>query len=47
MSDTKKLAAGSGGSVVVDACQVCQSKDLEAVFFAGYLPPVNGMPTIG
>jgi hypothetical protein len=47
MSETKKLAAGSGGSVVVEACQVCQSKDLEPVFFAGYLPPVNGMPTIG
>jgi hypothetical protein len=44
---TNKLAAGSGGSVVVDACQVCQSTDLEPVFFAGYLPPVNGMPTIG
>lgn len=47
MSETKRLAAGSGGSVVVDACQVCQSKDLQPVFFAGYLPPVNGMPTIG
>ncbi len=47
MSETKKLAAGSGGSVVVDTCQVCQSKELEPVFFAGYLPPVNGMPTIG
>jgi len=47
MSEKTKLAAGSGGSVVVDTCQVCQSKDLEPVFFAGYLPPVNGMPTIG
>ncbi len=47
MSATIKLAAGSGGSVVVEACQVCQSPDLEPVFFAGYLPPVNGMPTIG
>jgi len=46
MSETK-LAAGSGGSVVVEACQVCQSVDLDAVFFAGYLPPVNGMPAIG
>jgi len=47
MSERKKLAAGSGGSVVVDTCQVCQSKNLQPVFFAGYLPPVNGMPTIG
>jgi hypothetical protein len=47
MNETKKLAAGSGGSVVVEACQVCQSTDLDPVFFAGYLPPVNGMPTIG
>jgi hypothetical protein len=41
------LAAGSGGSVVVDRCQVCNSTELDPVFFAGYLPPVNGMPTIG
>jgi hypothetical protein len=44
---TKKLAAGSGGSVVVDECQVCGSTELDPVFFAGYLPPVNGMPNIG
>jgi len=42
-----KLAAGSGGSVVVERCQVCESTELDPVFFAGYLPPVNGMPTIG
>jgi C-methyltransferase C-terminal domain/Methyltransferase domain/Putative zinc binding domain len=46
MSETK-LAAGTGGSVVVDRCQVCNSADLESVFFVGYLPPVNGMPTVG
>ena len=46
MNETK-LAAGSGGSVVVEVCQVCQSRELDAVFFAGYLPPVNGMPVIG
>ena len=44
---TKKLAAGSGGSVVVDECQVCGATELDQVFFAGYLPPVNGMPNIG
>jgi len=47
MNGTQKLAAGSGGSVVVETCQVCQSRELDPVFFAGYLPPVNGMPTIG
>jgi hypothetical protein len=46
MSD-KKLAAGTGGSVVVDRCQVCNSAELDSVFFVGYLPPVNGMPAVG
>ena len=40
-------AAGTGGSVVVDRCQVCDSTDLESVLFLGYLPPVNQMRTIG
>jgi hypothetical protein len=43
----KKLAAGTGGCVVVDRCQVCDSPDLEPVMFVGYLPPVNTMPAIG
>ena len=42
-----KLAAGTNGSVVVDNCQSCGSKDLEDVIFIGYLPPVNTMPLIG
>jgi hypothetical protein len=42
-----KLAAGTGGSVVVDHCQVCNATELVPVFFAGYLPPVNEMPPIG
>src|SRR6266550_2433267 len=42
-----KLAAGTNGSVVVDNCQSCGSKDLEEVIFIGYLPPVNTMPLIG
>jgi hypothetical protein len=42
-----KLAAGTRGSVVVDRCQVCGGADLEPVLFLGYLPPVNGMPTVG
>ena len=40
-------AAGTGGSVVVDRCQVCDSTDLESVLFLGFLPPVNQMRTIG
>jgi hypothetical protein len=42
-----KLAAGTGSSVVVERCQVCDSHDLETVLFIGYLPPVNTMPFIG
>jgi hypothetical protein len=43
----KKLAAGSGRSIVVCRCQVCDSFELDPVIFAGYLPPVNTMPRIG
>lgn len=42
-----KLAFGTGGSVVVTACQACARTDLEPVLFVGYLPPVNTMPPIG
>lgn len=41
------LAFGTGGSVVVTACQACGSTKLEPVLFVGYLPPVNTMPPIG
>jgi len=47
MQEPRKLAAGTGGSVVVDRCQVCESTDLAPVIFIGYLPPVNAMPLIG
>jgi SAM-dependent methyltransferase len=47
MSQDLKLAAGTKGSVVVDLCQLCGSRDLDPVFFVGYLPPVNTMPLIG
>src|SRR5256885_2754888 len=47
MKTPKKLAAGSGGSIVVDRCQVCDSPNLESILFLGYLPPVNTMPLIG
>ena len=42
-----KRAAGSGGSVVVDRCQVCDSPELEPVIFVGFLPPVNTFVPIG
>lgn len=42
-----KLAAGTGGSITIDRCQVCDSGDLQNLLFVGYLPPVNGMPAIG
>src|SRR5438270_4139494 len=42
-----RRAAGTGGSIVVEQCQVCESTDLVPIFFAGYLPPVNGMPAVG
>ena len=42
-----RLAAGTGGSITIDRCQVCDSADLQDLLFVGYLPPVNGMPEIG
>ena len=42
-----KRAAGTGSSVVIDHCQVCDSPDLEQVLFLGYMPPVNQMRPIG
>lgn len=47
MKSQKKLAAGTGGSIVVDRCQVCDSPELDPILFLGYLPPVNTMPLIG
>ncbi len=42
-----KLAAGTGSSVTVHRCQVCDHQPLDSVLFLGYLPPVNQMRTIG
>ena len=42
-----KSAAGTGHSVVVERCQICDAPDLEPVLFLGYLPPVNTTPVIG
>jgi C-methyltransferase C-terminal domain/Methyltransferase domain/Putative zinc binding domain len=47
MSQELPRAAGTGGSVVVDRCQVCGATDLASVLFLGYLPPVNQMRTVG
>lgn len=41
------LTAGTGGSRVVERCQVCASDALLPILFVGYLPPVNTMPPIG
>ena len=41
------LAAGSGGSVLVERCQISGSSDLRSVLFIGFLPPVNTMAPIG
>lgn len=43
----RTTAAGTGASVVVDRCQVCDSPHLRSVLFIGYLPPVNQMRPIG
>ena len=40
-------AVGTGSSVVVERCQVCNHPDLDSILFLGYLPPVNRMSMIG
>jgi hypothetical protein len=45
--NTNAVAAGSGGSVLVERCQVSGSPDLRSVLFVGFLPPVNTMASIG
>jgi hypothetical protein len=47
MKTKEALAQGTGSSVVVNSCQVCDSDKLESALFLGYLPPVNTMPEIG
>jgi hypothetical protein len=42
-----KTASGSGGSVLVERCQVSGSPDLRSILFLGFLPPVNTMSPIG
>jgi hypothetical protein len=45
----KKIAraAGTGGSVPVECCQVCGHEKLETVLSLGYMPPVNQMVPVG
>jgi hypothetical protein len=45
----KKIAraAGTGGSVPVECCQVCGGEKLETVLSLGYMPPVNQMVPVG
>ncbi len=38
---------GTGTSIIVKRCQICDSPDLESILFLGYLPPVNRMHFIG
>jgi hypothetical protein len=45
--DRAPKVAGTGSSVVVEQCQVCNYEPLKQVLFLGYLPPVNQMRKIG
>lgn len=38
---------GTGGSTLVERCQICGSRDLASILFIGFLPPVNTMSPIG
>jgi hypothetical protein len=46
-SNIRDVAAGSGGSVVVERCQGCASPRLERIVFLGYFPPANTLHPIG
>src|ERR1700676_1539877 len=46
-ANANAIAAGSGGSVLVERCQVSGSTDLRSILFIGFLPPVNTMAPIG
>lgn len=40
-------AAGTGGSVPVESCQVCGHAPLDSVLSLGFMPPVNQMVPVG
>lgn len=47
MTPRDESTFGTGGSFVVENCQICDNPDLESVLFLGFLPPVNGFRPIG
>ena len=47
MIKKNKLSFGTGSSVVMDRCQVCDFGKLAPILFLGFLPPVNKMQNIG
>ena len=47
MTNQTPLVAGTGSSVVVKHCQICDHSDLQSSLFLGYLPPVNQMRVMG
>ena len=42
-----KSVFGTGGSSVVENCQICNNPNLKSIIFLGYLPPVNQLHPIG
>ena len=40
-------AAGTGGSVPIESCQVCGHAPLDSVLSLGFMPPVNQMVPVG
>mgnify|MGYP001399783262 CR=1 FL=1 len=47
MTGAPITAAGTGSSELVERCQVCDSTELKAALFLGYMPPVNQMRIVG
>jgi hypothetical protein len=46
-TNANRAAAGTGGSVLVEKCQISGAADLQSILFIGFLPPVNTMAPIG
>lgn len=47
MKKNIELSYGTGRSIVVETCQVCNLKKLTPLLFIGFLPPVNTLIRIG
>jgi 2-polyprenyl-3-methyl-5-hydroxy-6-metoxy-1,4-benzoquinol methylase len=47
IANPNPTVVGTGGSALVERCQVSGSSDLRSILFLGYLPPVNTMSPIG